>query len=57
MKNPFACSTFVYNLKEQYQLFVNFVVFKINRYILLLEKCLQDKISNQLKSDTEPLET
>lgn len=57
MKNPFACSTFVYNLKEQYQLFVNFVVFKINRCILLLEKCLQDKISNQLKSDTEPLET
>lgn len=57
MKNPFACSTFVYNLKEQYQLFVNFAVFKINRYILLLEKCLQDKISNQLKSDTEPLET
>lgn len=57
MKNPFACSTFVYNLKEQYQLFVNFVVFKINCYILLLEKCLQDKISNQLKSDTEPLET
>lgn len=57
MKNPFACSTFVYNLKEQYQLFINFVVFKINCYILLLEKCLQDKISNQLKSDTEPLET